>query len=268
MYRMSEFRKEDSITASDEDRLSTSEVEEESSIDTTLLDDMDGEAEMQCLTVIEAATQFDSLVVETPVASGDAESSGLGSLPTGVSTESREDAGLEDLGHKLTLGDKELLPVKNLLSVDIPLLSSSKGPWAYKVQESLKSKKPECPDTVVRVAPSLTPGAVLTAFPGGVNDSCPETSKGSKSGKGGSGPSLPVFQSKDIRCKPGGRYEGQDGSQVSPVVPQPGITPLVKRPLVIGDGSEYGDDKVEDKDGNEYALRAHRKGYHDLEQLN
>ena len=84
---MSEFRKEDSITASDEDRLSTSEVEEESSIDTTLLDDMDGEAEMQCLTVIEAATQFDSLVVETPVASGDAESSGLGSLPTGVSTE-------------------------------------------------------------------------------------------------------------------------------------------------------------------------------------
>ena len=46
MYRMSEFRKEDSITASNEDRLSTSEVEEESSIDTTLLDDMDGEAEM------------------------------------------------------------------------------------------------------------------------------------------------------------------------------------------------------------------------------
>ena len=125
---MSEFRKEDSITASDEDRLSTSEVEEESSIDTTLLDDMDGEAEMQCLTVIEAATQFDSLVVETPVASGDAESSGLGSLPTGVSTESREDAGLEDLGHKLTLGDKVLLPVKNLLSVDITKLSSSSGP--------------------------------------------------------------------------------------------------------------------------------------------
>ena len=26
--------------------------------------------------------------------------------------------------------------------------------------------------------------------------------------------------------------------------------------------------KVEDKDGNEYALRVHRKGYHDLEELN
>ena len=246
MYRMSEFRKEDSITASDEDRFSTSEVEEESSIDTTLLDDMDGEAEMQCLTVIEAATQFDSLVVETPVASGDAESSGLGSLPTGVSTESREDAGLEDLGHKL----KELLPVKNLLSVDITKLSSSSGPWAYKVQESLKSKKPECPDTVVRVAPSLTPSVVLADFPGGVNDSCPETSKGSKGANGGGIPSLPVYQSQDIRCKPGGRYEGDDGQsgQGSPAVSQPGITPLVMRPLVIGDGSEYGDDSAEDKD--------------------
>ena len=140
MCRMTEFRKEDSLlNASDEDRLSTSEVEADSSIDASLLDDMDGEAEMQCLTVIEAATQLDNLVVETPVASGAAETSGLGSLSTGVSTESREDAGLEDLGHKLTLGDKVLLPVKNLLSVDIPLLSSSKGPWAYKVQESLKS---------------------------------------------------------------------------------------------------------------------------------
>ena len=243
---MSEFRKEDSITASDEDRFSTSEVEEESSIDTTLLDDMDGEAEMQCLTVIEAATQFDSLVVETPVASGDAESSGLGSLPTGVSTESRGDAGLEDLGHKL----KELLPVKNLLSVDISKLSSSSGPWAYKVQESLKSKKPECPDTVVRAAPSLTPSVVLADFPGGVNDSCPETSKGSKGANGGGIPSLPVYQSQDIRCKPGGRYEGDDGQsgQGSPAVSQPGITPLVMRPLVIGDGSEYGDDSAEDKD--------------------
>ena len=140
--------------------------------------------------------------------------------------------------------------MKNLLLVDIPLLSSSKGPWAYKVQESLKAKQPEWSDTAVRVAPSLTPSDVLTTYPGGVNDSCPETSQGSKGGKGGGIPSLPVYQSKDIRCKPGGRYEGQDGSQVSSVVPQPGITPLVKRPLVIGDGSEYGDDKVEDKDGN------------------
>ena len=184
MYRMTEFRKEDSLlTASDEDRLSTSEVEADSSIDTTLLDDMDGEAEMQCLTVIEAATQLDNLVVETPVASGAAETPGLGSLSTGVSTESREDAGLEDLGHKLTLGDKVLLPVKNLLSVDIPLLSSSKGPWAYKVQESLKAKQPECPDKAVRVAPSLTPSDAITTCPGGVNGSLTETSKGSKSGK-------------------------------------------------------------------------------------
>ena len=34
------------------------------------------------------------------------------------------------------------------------------------------------------------------------------------------------------------------------VVPQPGITPLVKRPLVIVDDSEYDDDKNDDKDGN------------------
>ena len=43
MYRMTEFRKEDSLlNASDEDHLSTSEVEEDSSIDASLLDDMDG----------------------------------------------------------------------------------------------------------------------------------------------------------------------------------------------------------------------------------
>ena len=204
MYRMSEFRKEDSITASDEDRLSTSEVEAESSIDTTLLDDMDGEAEMQCLTVIEAATQFDSLVVETPVASGDAESSGLGSLPTGVSTESREDAGLEDLGHKLTLGDKVLLPVKNLLSVDIPLLSSSKGPWAFKVQEHLNSKQPEGPDRSVVEMPSLTQSSAVPDCSGGVNNNVTGTSQGSNESKGGMVPSLPVYQSTDVRCRPGG----------------------------------------------------------------
>ena len=134
---------------SDDDHSSTSEVEANSSVHASILDDMDGESEMTCQTVLEAASQLDNLVVETPVAPGEVETPGLGSSSTGVSTESREDTEMEDLGHKLTLGDKDPIPVKNLLSVDIPLLSSSKGPWAYKVQEHLKSKKPEGPDKAV-----------------------------------------------------------------------------------------------------------------------
>ena len=52
-----------------------------------------------------------------------------------------------------------------------------------------------------------------------------------------------------MRCRPGGRYFGQDGSQELSVDLQPGITPLVKRPLVIVDDSAYEDkDEYKDED--------------------
>ena len=62
MCRMDEYQATTLLDASDDGHLSTSEVEVNSSINSSILDDKDGDSQMTCQSVLDAAKQMTTLV--------------------------------------------------------------------------------------------------------------------------------------------------------------------------------------------------------------